>query len=50
MRTQVELLTSDVGILAVLMTGIVATGLAILADYAPERRRRREVSKTQRLR
>ena len=44
-----ELLQSDLAILAVLMTGMVATGIAIVADYAPDRRRRRSDAKTERL-
>ena len=36
-----DLLQSDLGILAMLMTAMVGTGVAIIRDHAPERRRRR---------
>jgi hypothetical protein len=45
----VELLQSDLAVFAMLAAGVIATGLAIAADYAPELRRRR-ASKTERLR
>lgn len=44
-----ELFQGDAGLLAMLMTGLVATGVAIVADFTPERRRQRAGAKTQRL-
>ncbi len=40
----IELIQTDTVILALLMTGILATAVAIVADYAPERRARRDVA------
>ena len=39
-----DLLQSDLGILAMLMTAMVGTGVAILRDHSAERRRRRSSS------
>lgn len=44
-----DLLQSDLGVVAALVLGIVGTGLAIVLDYAPDRRRRRSAADTQRL-
>lgn len=42
-----ELLQTDLGVLAMLVVGLVASGLAIAADYAPELRRKRSLTRTE---
>lgn len=43
----VELLQTDLGVLGMLVAGLVASGIAIAADYAPERRRKRSMTRTE---
>lgn len=50
MRVPMEWLFGDLAIFAMLVAGVAATGIAILADHAPERRRRRGAAKTEQLR